>query len=84
MEIKNYLIEPPILASIEAGDMLFLYLVVSKVSLSAALFKEDESKKYRLIFFVRKSLFEVETRYTRLEQATLALCMAAKKLRTYF
>ena len=40
--------------------------------------------KQRLIFFVSKSLSEAETRYTRLEQATLALRVAAKKLRPYF
>ena len=36
------------------------------------------------MFFVRKSLFEAETRYTRLEQVALALRVAAKKLRPYF
>ena len=54
MVIKQYLIEPPILASPEVGDMLYLYMAVSKVSVSSALFKEDENRKHRLIFFVRK------------------------------
>ena len=84
MAIKQYLTEPPILVSLDAGDTLYLYLAVSEVSVSAALFKEDENRKQRLIFFLRKSLSKVETRYTRLEQATLALCVAAKKLRPYF
>ena len=84
MEIKQYLIEPPILASPRVGDTLYLYLVVLEVSVSAALFKEDENKKQRPIFFIRKSLEEVETQYTRLEQAVLALCVAARKLRPYF
>ena len=55
-----------------------------EVSVSICLFKEDENRKQRMIFFVRKSLAEVETRYTRLEQAALALRAAAKKLRPYF
>ena len=84
MAIKQYLREPPILASPKVGDMLYLYLSISKVSVSAALFKEDEKRKQRPIFFVRKSLSEVETQYTCLEQTTLALCVAAKKLRPYF
>ena len=67
MEIKQYLTEPPILASPRAGDTLYLYLAVSEVSLSVALFKEDENRKHRPIFFISKSLTEVETRYTRLE-----------------
>ena len=84
MEIKQYLTEPPILASPEAGDTLYLYLTVSNVSMSATLFKEYGNQKQRPVFFVRKSLSEVETRYTRLEQATLALRVAVKKLRPYF
>ena len=45
MEIKQYLTELPSLTSPEAGNTLYLYLVVSDVSLSAALFKEDENRK---------------------------------------
>ena len=60
MSIKRYLIEPLILISPEAGEMLYLYLVVYDVSVSATLFKEDEYRKQRPIFFVRKSLSEVE------------------------
>ena len=84
MAIKKYLTEPPILASLEVGDTLYLYLVVSDVSMSAALFKEDENRKHRQIFFVSKSLSTAETRYTCLEQTVLALRVVAKKLRPYF
>ena len=84
MAIKQYLTELPILASPGAGDTLYLYLAVSKASVSATLFKEDENQKQRPIFFVRKSLSEAETQYTHLEQAALALCVATKKLRPYF
>ena len=84
MAIKQYLTEPPILASPRAGDTLYLYLVVSKVSLSIALFKEDKIQKQRLICFIRNSLEEAETRYTHLEQAALALRVEAKKLLPYF
>ena len=45
MAIKQYLTEPPILASPKAGDTLYLYLAVSDVSMSAALFKENENWK---------------------------------------
>ena len=84
MAIKQYLTEPPILANPETGDMLYLYLAVSEVSVSAALFKEDGNWKQKPIFFISKSLSEVETRYTRLEQAALALPMTVKNLRPYF
>ena len=42
MEIKQYLTEPPIMASPEAGDTLYIYLSISDVSVSETLFKEDE------------------------------------------
>ena len=57
---------------------------MSKVSISVTLFKEDENRKKRPIFFIRKSLAEAETQYIRLEQAALALSVAAKTLCPYF
>ena len=41
MTIKQYLAEPPLLASPKAGETLYVYLVVSDVTVSAALFKEN-------------------------------------------
>ena len=82
--IKQYLTEPPVLASPEASETLFMYVAVSDVLISAALLKEDENKKQRLIFFVSKSLADVETQYNQLEEVALALWVATKKLRPYF
>ena len=84
VQIKQYLAEPPILASPDIDKTLFVYLAVSDTAVSAALFKENEDGKQRLVFFVRKSLVDAQTRYSRLEQATLALRTAANKLRPYF
>ena len=82
--IKQYLTELPIMACLGASDTLYLYLAMSKASISAALFKEDEIQKQIPIFFVSKSLSEAETRYTHLEQVALTLRVVAKKLRPYF
>ena len=82
--IKQYLAELPVLANPEAGKTLFVYLAVSDVSASATLFKEDEDKKQRPVFFVSKSLVDADTQYNHLEQTTLALQVAMKKLRLYF
>ena len=82
--IKQYLIEPPILVSPEAGDTLYLYLAASDIAVSATLFKECGDAKLRPVFFISKSLTDAETRYTHLEQASLALRTAAQKLRPYF
>ena len=84
IHIKQYLAEPPILASLDTGETFFVYLAVSDTAVSAALFKENEDGTQRPIFFVSKSLADVETRYSRLKQAALALRIAAKKLRLYF
>ena len=77
VEIKQYLTEPPILVSPEAGDTLYLYLVASDVAISGVLFKECGDARLRLVFFVSKSLTDAKTRYTHLEQAALALRTAA-------
>ena len=76
--------EPPVLASPKAGETLFIYLAVLYVAVSTVLFKEGEDGRQRPVFFVSKSLAEIETRYNHLEQVALALRIAAKKLRLYF
>ena len=57
------------LASLRTSERLYLYIVVYDVLVSAALFKENEHEQKKPIFFISKSLYEVETRYTRIEQA---------------
>ena len=84
MAIKQYLSKPPVLASSEAGETLFVYIAVSNVAMSAALFKENADGRQRPVFFVSKSLADVETRYSHLEQATLVFQVATKKLHSYF
>ena len=79
-QIKQYLAEPPILASPDTDETLFVYLAVSDTAVSAALFKKNEDGKQRPVFFVSKSLVDAKTRYSHVEQATLALRIAAKKL----
>ena len=83
-QIKQYLVEPLILVSPEAGETLFIYLAVSDTTVSVALFKENADGKQRPVFFVSKSLADAETRYSHLEQVVLALRIAANKLRPYF
>ena len=82
--IKQYLAKPPILTSPDTGETLFVYLVVFEVAVSVALFKENSDKSQKLAFYVSKSLADAETRYSHLEQATLVLPIAVKKLRPYF
>ena len=83
-QIKQYLAQPPILASPDASETLFVYLEISEVAVSAALFKENDDIRKKPVFFVSKSLADTETRYNHLEQVALALRIASKKLRPYF
>ena len=83
IQIKQYLAKPPILVSPDTGETLFVYLAVSDIVVSAALFKENENEKQRPAVFVSKSLADVETRF-HLEQTALPLRIAAKKLLPYF
>ena len=83
-QIKQYLAQPPILASPDAGETLFVYLAVSKVAVSAALFKANNDIRQKPVFFISKSLADAETKYSHLEQVALTLRIAAKKLCSYF
>ena len=83
-QIKQYLAKPSILASSDAGETLFMYLAVSEVVVSAAMFKENNDIRQKPVFFVKKPLADVKTRYSHLEQAALALRIVAKKLGPYF
>ena len=60
-----------------------LYLAVSQDAVSAALIRE-QGKQHLPIYFVSKTMSEVETRYLPLEKLALALVCAARKLRHYF
>ena len=82
--IKHYLAESLVLASLEAGETLFMYLVVFVIAVSVVLFKEGEDGRQRPMLFVSKSLADAETRYNHLEQAALSLRTIAKKLCLYF
>ena len=68
MEIKQYLVEPLILASPEAGKTLFVYLAVLDVVVSATLFKENANGRQRPVFFVSKSLADAEPDTTTLSR----------------
>jgi ribonuclease HI len=81
--IKAYLSSPPCLSIPSPGEPLYLYLAVSEHAVSAVFVRETPDYQ-RPIFFISKTMTEVESRYLPLEKATLALVRAAKKLPQYF
>ena len=71
------------LAKPEKGELLFLYLSVSRNAASAVLVKEQEGVQHP-VYYVSKSFLDAETRYSHLEKLILSLVTASIKLRHYF
>ena len=65
------------------GEVLLLYLAVSKHAVSTVVAREEGTKQLP-IYYVSKALLDAETRYSHLEKLALALMDAARKLRPYF
>ncbi|XP_070045833.1 uncharacterized protein [Nicotiana tomentosiformis] len=81
--LKAYLSNPPLLAKPKDRERLLIYHAVSEMAVSAVLVREDKGKRSP-IYYVSKSLLDVETRYPHLKKLALALVMASRKLRPYF
>ena len=81
--LKEYLGKPPLLLKSVEGKPLFLYLVVSKYSISGALIQEEEKIQWP-VYYISKWLIDAETRYPEMEKLALALVITSRKLRPYF
>ena len=64
-------------------ELLFAYLVVALHAISLVLIRVDNGIQ-RPVYYVSKSLNEVEVRYLPLEKAILAVVHATRKLPHYF
>ena len=64
-------------------EVLYAYLVVTNHAVSLVLIQVDSGVQ-RLVYYVSKSLQDVETRYSHVEKAILALVHATRKLPHYF
>jgi hypothetical protein len=82
-QLKNYLPSSPLLSRTILGEVLYLYLAVSPIRISAALIREDEGIQ-KPVYFISKSLHEAEERYPQIEKLAFALVMAPRKLQPYF
>src|SRR4051812_21100872 len=82
--IKEYLLEPPILLPPVEGRPLIMYLTVLENSMGCVLGQHDESgRKEYAIYYLSKKFTECETRYSLLEKTCCALVWAARRLRQY-
>ena len=70
--------QAPMLTAPEPGEDLFMYLSVSEHVVSAVLLRD------RGVYYINKTLVDVEMRYLPLEKLVLALVHATRKLPQYF
>ena len=71
------------MSSPEANEVLFAYIAVAPHAVSFVLIRMDNGIQ-RPVYYVSKSLQEVELRYLPLEKAILAVVQAIRKLSYYF
>ena len=82
-QLKEYLSRSPIMSRLELDKVLFAYIIVASYAVSLVLIRVNNGVK-RPIYYVSKSLHEVEVRYLPLEKAILAMVHATRKLPHYF
>ena len=82
-QLKEYLSRPSIMSKPEMDEVLFAYITVASHAVSLVLVWVDSGVQ-RPVYYVSKSLHEVEVRYLPLEKAILAVMHATRKLPYYF
>ena len=82
-ELKQYLSHPPIMSSLVVDEVLFAYIVVALYAISLMLIRVNSGIQ-RPVYYVNKSLNEVEVRYLSLEKTILAVVHATRNLPHYF
>ena len=82
-QLKEYLAAPPLLAKLNEGEVLYLYLAITEVAVSAVLVKEEDNIQ-KPVYYTSKVLHGAELRYKKIEKFAFALIIAARKLRPYF
>ena len=81
-ELKRYLSHPPIMSSPVVDEVLFAYIAIALHAISLVLIRVDNGIQ-RPVYYVSKSLNEVEVRYLPLEKAILVVVHAIRKLPYY-
>lgn len=82
-DLKSYLASLPILTKLDLGEDLYMYLAVFDHVVSSVLIRQHEGIQ-RPMYYLSKTLVDVENRYLPLEKMALALVHATRKLPFYF
>ena len=81
-EIKQYLVNPPVLVPPQHSKPFKLYLSTVGVVIGLALIQEFEGKEC-VIYYLSRRLVDAETRYSAIEKLCLCLYFSCTKLRHY-
>jgi len=81
-EIKNYLINPPVLVPPQHGKPFRLYLLTDDTVIGSALIQEFEGKEC-VTYYLSRRLVDAEMRYSTIEKLCLCLYFSFTKLRHY-
>ncbi|XP_008223134.1 PREDICTED: uncharacterized protein LOC103322954 [Prunus mume] len=82
-EIKHYLSNPPVLSPPRRGRPLKLYISASEVSIGSLLVQDNKEGKEQAVYYLSRTLTEVERKYSAIERLCLALYFTAVKPRHY-
>ena len=77
------MVSPSILSSLKLEENLYIYLVVSNHAVSVVLIRVQKGIQ-KPVYYVSKTLVDLQTQYLPLEKMSLALVHATRKLQHYF
>lgn len=75
-DLKKYLLSLPLLSPSKPGEVLYLYLAVLQVAVSAALIREEDGSQ-KSVYFISRAFRGAEERYPQMEKLAFALVTAA-------
>ncbi|XP_075655097.1 uncharacterized protein LOC142625301 [Castanea sativa] len=81
-DLKDYLGQAPRLSAPKPGEDLYMYLSVSEHAASAVLLRDNGAQLP--VYYISKTLVDIETKYLPLEKLVLALVHSTRKLPHYF
>jgi hypothetical protein len=83
-EIKQYLIQPPVLVAPVSGKPFLIYVRAMDHSLGALLAQNNDQGHEQAIYYSSHTMIGVEHRYNPVKKECLALVFAVQKMRHYF
>jgi hypothetical protein len=81
-KIKEYLVSPPVLQALKAGNLFKMYIAVQERVIGAVLQQEEDGKEFP-VAYISQCLPDAETRYVFVEKLCLSLYYACSTFRHY-